>query len=213
MPEPCRNKRQLLTTRNKRPEAQTQQPQHSRGLLLSTVTPPLKLRILSRKGSGSTPAVRIAISFQQLRVALAELGGEDCSLISVRETLFSGGLALFAKHWEGPMNCDNAAPTTRRAFLQSLALGSLLGTFAACKQAGQSSRAQLTGGVPTPSGPPARDLISSPEQALDVFELEAVARSDFHRHTLAISPRARTTTRRFRPIVRRSPSGTFAPDG
>jgi 4-hydroxymandelate oxidase len=74
------------------------------------------------------------------------------------------------------MSYDDASPTTRRAFLQSFALGSLLGTFAACKQARPPGGAQLTGGAPTPSRPPAQDLISSPEQALDVFELEAIAR-------------------------------------
>jgi 4-hydroxymandelate oxidase len=74
------------------------------------------------------------------------------------------------------MSHDNAGPTTRRAFLQSLALGSLLGTLAACKQARRPVQGQLTGGVPTSSGPSAGGLISSPEQALDVFELEAVAR-------------------------------------
>lgn len=74
------------------------------------------------------------------------------------------------------MSYDNAAPATRRAFLQSLALGSLLGTFVACKQARPPGRAQLPGGAPTPSRPSAGGLISSPEQALDVFEFEAVAR-------------------------------------
>jgi 4-hydroxymandelate oxidase len=74
------------------------------------------------------------------------------------------------------MSYDDAAPTTRRAFLHSLALGSLLGTLVDCKHARPSGQAQLTGGAPTSSGPSVGELISSPEQALDVFELEAVAR-------------------------------------
>jgi isopentenyl diphosphate isomerase/L-lactate dehydrogenase-like FMN-dependent dehydrogenase len=52
----------------------------------------------------------------------------------------------------------------------------LLCRFAACKQARPPSGAQLTGGAPTRSRALAGGLISSPEQALDVFELEAVAR-------------------------------------
>ena len=39
-------------------EAQGQQPQHLRGLVLSTLPLSAELRILSRKGCGSTPAVR-----------------------------------------------------------------------------------------------------------------------------------------------------------
>src|SRR5262245_18483890 len=74
------------------------------------------------------------------------------------------------------MSYDNTALTTRRAFLESLGLGSLLGTFAACKQVRPPARTQRSAGVPPPSRTPAGNLVSSPEQALDVFDLEAVAR-------------------------------------
>ena len=39
VPELCRNRRQLLTTRDNRPETLVQQRQHPRGLLLSGVYP------------------------------------------------------------------------------------------------------------------------------------------------------------------------------
>lgn len=65
--------------------------------------------------------------------------------------------------------------TSRRTFLQALALGSLPGILASCTRPRSASRASA------PSTPTAElgsaDLISSPEQALDVFDLEAAARA------------------------------------
>ena len=61
--------------------------------------------------------------------------------------------------------------TSRRTFLQALAVGSLPGILASCTRPRSASRASA------PSTPTAElasaDLISSPEQALDVFDLPA----------------------------------------
>jgi hypothetical protein len=52
MPDLCRNWRELGTTWDNRPEAQGQQPQRRRGLVLSALPLSAELRILSRKGCG-----------------------------------------------------------------------------------------------------------------------------------------------------------------
>ncbi len=60
-----------------------------------------------------------------------------------------------------------AASVSRRAFLYSLGAGSLVGALASC-----SDRPAGTGGAGD-----AAELITRPEQALDIFELEEVARA------------------------------------
>jgi hypothetical protein len=62
---PCRNTRQLRTTRDNRPSHNSNNDNPQVGCCGLPLTPALGLRILSLRGAGSTPAVRIGVTWSR----------------------------------------------------------------------------------------------------------------------------------------------------